>query len=164
MDGAHAVHIRFCRFVSAIEKRHDAAESALRKEEEELEITARVLGRLASGAPAINGRGSVSNGRVKSGLSIPKNGAKRPSGIPTTRQMISTLLTEAETAGKEGLTGREIVEQIHARWWKGVGWNQALPDALRMVKNNELIRKGPLFAKLPDPLMRELEEKTRATH
>jgi hypothetical protein len=80
--------------------------------------------------------------------SIPRLSTPRPSGIPTTPQMLDILLAEAERAGKQGLVGRDLVVGIRQRWWPGVGWNSILPTAFALVAKGRLDRKGKLFVRL----------------
>ncbi len=82
--------------------------------------------------------------------SIPRSGPPRPKGIPTTREMINTVLRDAEQRGQEGLLGRDLVLAISKRWWPGCGWNDVLPTALLLVKKQQLGRnkRNKLFVRL----------------
>jgi hypothetical protein len=126
--------------------RLDEEQAKLKAEETELAIAERVLGRLtdapADAAPAK--RVPLASG------GIPKNGSPRPDGIPTVAEMIDAILADAATAGgRAGLTGRELVVEIAARWWPGVGWNNILPTALRLVEKKRLGRKGDRYLRAP---------------
>ena len=136
--------------------RLDADQAKLAAEESELEITERVLGRLASKDASATAPNDHKTGDAKK--TIPKRGTKRPEGIPTTREMIQTLLRDAEMSGKTGLLGRDLLRGIDGRWWPGVGWNDVVPEASRLVRKNVLARDGKLFVQVRRPRPRLTED------
>jgi hypothetical protein len=127
---------------------------ALAREDGELETALRVLMRLfpsSSGSTSSEKRQTIHDEEV----AIPKRGSPRPMGIPTTRKMIHLLLAEAKGAGLVGLSGRQLVLAINDRWWPGVGSNDIIPDAYRLVRSGDLTRQGPLFVRSVGPDTRE---------
>lgn len=115
----------------------------LEAEDAELQQAERVMSRLE--------HQSLKGGAVgkTDGMSIPRKGSPRPKDIPTTRAMIETVLAEAETTGKRGLPGKDILVEIDRRWWPGVGWTSILPDAHRLVTKTKTLRKhGKLFVRV----------------
>jgi len=132
-------------------ERLDAEQSKLAEEERELVIAERVFGRL-SGIDSLRvtppEATSTDMEAKKDAISIPKQGSPRPEGIPTTRRMIDEILVNAERRGKRGLAGRELIVEIHNCWWPGVGWNDVLPEALRLVRKKVLGRDGHLFVRV----------------
>src|ERR1700732_2507695 len=97
----------------------------LQKEQDELDIAMRVLNRLVGSKP----RGvPVTTRRVHkppplsppSARKIRKLGPPRPAGIPSNFELVEMILKSSEREGKNGLTAREIVEQIDKRYWPGV--------------------------------------------
>jgi len=105
--------------------------AALQKEAEELAIARRVLSNL----PDIQKpSASSSNG--------PKLGPKRPDGTPTTFEMTESVLADAEKAGKDGLTGKELVAAVKDKFWPGLQPGQILPIVYGFVRD-ERLRKTP---------------------
>lgn len=82
------------------------------------------------------------------GVSIPKEGTKRPDGIPTVADMIDAVLADAERIGKDGLRGRDLIIGISDRWWPGVGWNSILPSAIRLVHKGRLGKRNGLYCRI----------------
>jgi hypothetical protein len=115
-------------------RRQIAAEMArLKAEDDELEIAVRVFDRYT--------KKSGVNGHDKS----PKLGAPRPEGIPSLFEMTSSIIQSAVDAGKLGLKGREIVDEIGNRFWPGVQPHQVLPAIYGFAKNGRLVKKGDKF-------------------
>lgn len=127
-----------------------AAQAKLVQDEAELEIAERVFKRLAGKTGLLDEVDAEEEAR-KEGISIPKNGTRRPNGVPTTRKMIDEVLEESERLGKDGLIGRDLVIGINDRWWPGVGWNDVLPEASRLVRNNQLARVNGLYMRVGSP-------------
>jgi hypothetical protein len=86
--------------------------AAFKRELEELDIALAVLGRLNSKPPD----------KPKDPLISP-----RPEGIPNTFEMVESVLEAAEMAGKDGLTGKELVDGIAEKYWPGLKPKQILP-------------------------------------
>ena len=118
---------------------HMEAMVKLDAEDAELDQAERVLVRLQE-APA-----RVVSAQPRKGT--PRKGTKRPKNIPTTREMVTTVLAEAEQSGKRGLTGKEIMLAVDDRWWPGVGWTSILPDAHRLIGKGILHKEGDLFVR-----------------
>jgi hypothetical protein len=104
----------------------------LQKEDEELEIGLKVVQRFS----ASNGIG-VLHASGKSKL-----GPVRPNGIPTNFEMVDLILLGAEKEGRDGLTVKEIVEEISVRYWPGVEGQQIMPSIYQFAKDNRF-RKTP---------------------
>lgn len=125
--------------------------SELEAEDAELAQAERVIERLQ----LLQAEPVTPSGRVRlrrrpsSEPTVPREGEPRPEGIPTTREMIVTVLTEAKAAGKRGLTGKQLAMAIGERWWPGIGFNSVLPEASRLVKKDIIRKKVRLFT-LPD--------------
>ena len=104
--------------IKAIEaRRSEIAKSidSLQKEEDELAVTLRVLRRFSP------------TNRADAAIAY-KLGPPRPEGTPTTFEMTERVLIEAEKAGRDGLTGAEIVEEIGRLFWPGLTGAQILPS------------------------------------
>lgn len=65
----------------------------------------------------------------------PRPGGSRPSGIPTTFDMIRTILEE-----KPGLVARQVAEEIQMRWWPGMPYGRISPDISTAVNSGRLSR------------------------
>jgi hypothetical protein len=124
----------------------EAKRAALQAEEEELASVEKALANWAS-----EHQPPADFMLKPSEPSIPKKGTPRPKGIPTTPAMIDDVIHTAELSGKQGLTGREMVMAIGAKWWPGVGWNDVLPTAALLVKRSRLGRKGKLYVRIKQP-------------
>jgi hypothetical protein len=100
---------------------------------------------------------SVKIDRVLKTSGIPAKGTPRPNGLPTVPEMATALLQEAEQRGISGLTGRQIMDGIAARWWPGVGWSSVLPTILRGIREG----RGP-FEKDGDKIRLKKSEGSNA--
>jgi hypothetical protein len=104
----------------AIEKRQSEIRdniANLEKEAAELDIALRVFKRFSVPEAAAENNGA----------DVAKLGPRRPPGIPSNFQMAELILKDAEREGKTGLTAKEIVEKISARYWPGVADAQIMP-------------------------------------
>jgi hypothetical protein len=104
--------------------------SDLQQEAEELSVARKVLARF-SPTP-----------RIMPIFDAPKLGPKRPEGAPTTFDMTEGVLADAENAGKDGLTGKELVAAIRDKYWPGLQSGQVLPIIYGFVRDQRL-RKTP---------------------
>jgi len=103
------------------------------KELDEIDIALRVFDRYSDKPPD---KGKASGGG-KSDL------PPRPKGTPSTFDMVNLILASAEKEGKDGLTSRELLDQIRAKYWPGVQNRQILPSIFGFAKDNKrLIRDG----------------------
>ncbi|RXT36744.1 hypothetical protein [Bradyrhizobium betae] len=66
----------------------------------------------------------------------------RPEGIPSTFEMVETILRDAERAGKGSLSSRELMDEIRAKYWPGVQNKQILPSIFGFGKAGRIIRDG----------------------
>lgn len=92
--------------ITAREKEIAKLISDLQQEAGDLAIARRVLIRLEPGQHQINLTATsltVGDGKL---------GPKRPDGAPSTFAMAEGALSDAEVAGKDGLTGKELVDAI----------------------------------------------------
>lgn len=71
-----------------------------------------------------------------------KLGPKRPDGAPSTFAMTEGVLADAEVAGKDGLTGKELVDAIREKYWPGLQSPQLLPIIYGFVRSGRM-RKTP---------------------
>lgn len=71
----------------------------------------------------------------------------RPEGIPTTFEMVEMILKSAEREGKDGLTSRELMDQIRAKYWPGVRNGQILPSIFG-YRNKRLLREGDKWKRM----------------
>jgi hypothetical protein len=119
----------------------------LQKEQDELDIAMRVLKRLV---------GQSSKPRAEPGTarqvrrpppppkppsSARKNrklGPARPRGLPSNFEIVEMILKSSEREGKNGLTAREIVEQIGKRYWPGVKGPQVLSFIYKFAKDDRI--------------------------
>jgi hypothetical protein len=102
----------------------------LRAEDIELEIAVRVLSRFDGPKAKANGVGTEPR---TDGL-----GPVRPKGTPTLFEMTETVLRDAVAAGKPGLTGSQIVEEIAKKYWPGLQKQQVLPPIYGFVSKKRL--------------------------
>jgi hypothetical protein len=110
------------------------------KELDEIDIALRVFDRYSDKPPD---KGKTSAGS-KNGL------PPRPKGTPSTFEMVNLILASAEKEGKEGLTSRELMDQIRAKYWPGVQNRQILPSIFGFAKDNKrLIRDGDRWKRKP---------------
>jgi hypothetical protein len=111
--------------IEARQKEIDAEIARLQRERDDLDIAARVFkqlfGGLENGAP------------VKS-----KMGPPRPDGTPTAFEMTTLILSSAEKAGKDGLSAKEIVDEIRKRYWPGIVGAQILPSIYQFAQNGRI--------------------------
>jgi hypothetical protein len=113
----------------------------LQKEHDELDVALRVLERFFK---------SPSKPSDKPPKAIPTGLIQRPSGIPSTFEMVETILKEAEKAGKDSLTSRELMDEIRAKYWPGVQNKQILPSIFGFSPRR-LIREGDKWRRKPKP-------------
>jgi hypothetical protein len=106
----------------------------LRAEAEELETAVRVFKRFTGANGAAGG---------------PKLGPARPEGLPSLFKMAESVIRDAVTAGKPGLTGAEIVAAIGKRYWPGLKGQQILPSIYGFAKNHRLTKTDSGIFKLP---------------
>jgi hypothetical protein len=121
----------------------------LQKEQDELDIAMRVLNRLAGQLPTARGA-PVTTRQVrnpppppplrppKSAGKIRKLGPPRPAGIPSNFELVEMILKSSEREGKNGLTAREIVEQIGKRYWPGVKGPQVLSFIYKFATDDRI--------------------------
>jgi hypothetical protein len=108
--------------------------AALQKEAEELAVARRVLSRLGPNHNLVASDLVVGTaGRL---------GPTRPDGAPSTFNMAEGVLADAETAGRDGLTGKEMVDAIREKYWPGLESGQVLPIIYGFVRKGRL-RKTP---------------------
>jgi hypothetical protein len=65
----------------------------------------------------------------------PRPGPPRPSGIPSTFEMMQTVLTETP-----GLVARALVDEIGKRWWPGVEYSRISPEISTAVTSGRFNR------------------------
>jgi len=128
--------------------------AALKAELPDLQVTERTLARLAGvDAPAIvsgmfAGRPENEGERkliTQAQLAAALNGGGKPSGIPTTPDMIMTLLIESKRRGINGMEPRDLTRAISRRWWPGVKSEEVSPIVWRMCKRGQLRKEGSLY-------------------
>lgn len=117
--------------ITAREKEIAEAIERLKQEANDLAIARRVFEKY-SGEP-INKVLNV-NGHL---LKLPA-GQPRPQAAPTTFEMTEAVLESAEREGKDGLTGKELVDGIRTKFWPGLVSHQVLPTIYGFVKNERL--------------------------
>ena len=128
--------------------------SALKAELPDLQVTERTLARLAgsdSQVSALATMFAVGEGEEVGKLITPAklaaalNGGGKPSGIPTTPDMILTLMTEARRRGSNGYEPQELTRAISRRWWPGVKSEEVSPIVWRMWKRGQLRKVGSVY-------------------
>lgn len=119
----------------------------LKAELGELDVAAKVMARLSEGAP-------VAPFAVKAQTFAPPTNSK-PEGLPTTPDMILSVLSEAKRNGTSTLEPREIMEAIAKRWWPNVTSEMVGPIAWRMWKQGRLVKDGAKYG-LCEPTIRDL--------
>ena len=68
-------------------------------------------------------------------------GTPHPGDAPSIWDMVYQILSEVRTKRPEGLTGREIVEEVNKRWWPGVSQNTVLSKLYKFEKNRRTIQR-----------------------
>lgn len=96
----------------------------LQDEIHDLEIAKRVLNNLT--------------GNVAETATISSAGSPRPTGIPTNFEMVDMVLSSAEKEGQDGLTSKELLDAIRARYWPGMKSGQIMPIIYGFVKKERL--------------------------
>jgi len=129
--------------------------SALKAELPDLQVTERTLTRLAAGEHQADQRDTIFvihpdevEARkliTPAKLAAALNGGGKPSGIPTTPEMILTLLTEASRRGSRGYEPQELTRAISRRWWPGVKSEEVSPIVWRMWKRGQLRKDGSMY-------------------
>lgn len=114
-----------------------ASITALQKEAEDLATARRVLASLPVVVP-----GKIERYRPAVISHSGKLGPTRPDGAPSTFNMAEGVLADAESAGKDGLTGKEMVDAIREKYWPGLQSAQVLPIIYGFVRNGRM-RKTP---------------------
>lgn len=128
--------------------------AALKAELPDLQVTERTLARLAGvDAPAsLSGmfadapekeadRKPITSAQLAAAL----NGGGKPSGLPTTPDMILTLLMESRRRGVGGMEPRDLTRAIARRWWPGVKSEEVSPIVWRMYKRGQLRKEGSVY-------------------
>lgn len=128
--------------------------AALKAELPDLTVTERTLARL-SGEPVSPSVSSLftesSEPEVErkpitaAQLAAALNGGGKPSGTPTTPDMIMTLMMESRRRGAGGMEPRDLTRAISRRWWPGVKSEEVSPIVWRMWKRGQLRKEGSLY-------------------
>jgi hypothetical protein len=130
--------------ITAREKEIAQLITDLQKEAEELSVARRVLARFAPALPLP--RAAVPSSSLR------KLGPPRPVDAPTTFDMTDDVLADAERAGKDGLSGRELIDAIRDKYWPGLQSMQILPVIYGFVRNDRLRKtSGGKFKRLKKP-------------
>src|SRR5260370_1311473 len=103
--------------------------AALKAELPDLQVTERTLARLAGveSPPSLSSmfaepseneaeRKPITSAQLAAAL----NAGGKPSGTPTTPDMIMTLLMESKRRGLDGMEPRDLTRAISRRWWPSV--------------------------------------------
>ena len=132
--------------------------AALKAELPDLQVTERTLARLAGTESSVIYSTSLvlSSGDepepkpiTSAQLAAALNGGGKPSGLPTTPDMILTLLMESRRRGAGGMESRDLTRGIARRWWPGVKSEEVSPIVWRMWKRGQLHKEGSLYV-LPE--------------
>jgi hypothetical protein len=73
----------------------------------------------------------------------------RPSGTPSTFEMVDMILASAEKDGRGPLTSRQLMDEIRAKYWPGVQNSQILPSIFGFRAKGRLIRDGDKWRRRP---------------
>lgn len=84
--------------------------------------------------------GGHSNSSPIADVESRRKASDRPMGIPTSRQMILTVVREANRHG-EGLTLSEIFDAIRQRWWADAPSNRLRPMVWSMWKEKGILKR-----------------------
>ncbi|TAV14735.1 hypothetical protein [Rhizobium ruizarguesonis] len=112
--------------IQARKKEIDREIIALREEADQLDVALKVFKRFA--APTVSKPSDDDN----------KLGPARPAGVPTLYEMTYTVIRDAESRGKPGLTGREIIDAVAQQYWPGLKRQQVLPSIYTFAKQGRL--------------------------
>lgn len=128
--------------------------AALKAELPDLQVTERTLARLAGVDPPTSlssmfasapeneaERKPITSAQLAAAL----NGGGKPSGTPTTPDMILTLLMESRRRGIGGMEPRDLTRAISRRWWPSVKSEEVSPIVWRMWKRGQLRKDGSTY-------------------
>lgn len=122
----------------------------LEDEIKELDMAGRVVARLTGAEWPPLGEGDAKE---------PKASATgRPEGIPSTPEMVMTILTE-DAGFSDGMTPKDIQDEIAKRWWPDVKSELVGPTIWRMWKQKRLVRTADGRYDLPRENAAPREEK-----
>lgn len=128
--------------------------AALKAELPDLQVTERTLARLAGNESSVIYAASLvfsSDNEpepkpiTSAQLAAALNGGGKPSGLPTTPDMILTLLMESRRRGAGGMEPQDLTRGIARRWWPGVKSEEVSPIVWRMWKRGQLRKEGSLY-------------------
>ena len=149
---AHMINMdAFASRKAALERQIEQREAELRAlvaKREDLLVAERVLSEFAR-----DDTRETNSEEAEAQKNTRHKGTPRPDDVPTTVDMIKTLLRKAQESGKKGLGGTELVHAIDRRWWSGVGYNSVVPTAARLARDGHLEKRGTLYAvpDIPEP-------------
>jgi hypothetical protein len=115
--------------IEAIEARKKEIERqiiALREEADQLDVALKVIKRFA---PPTSEKPKDDDNKL---------GPARPAGVPTLYEMTYTVIRDAESRGKPGLTSREIIDAMAKQYWPGLKRQQVLPSIYTFAKQGRL--------------------------
>lgn len=131
--------------IRARQKRISDDIAKLQKELDELDVALRVLDRFSKPPDKPPKAAKKAKAKVSKKALTP-----RPTGIPSTFEMVETILREAETSGKQAITSRELMDQIRAKYWPGVQNKQILPSIFGFAPKR-LTRDGDKWKRKKQP-------------
>ena len=120
---------------------------ALNCEAEELAIAVRVLQRLSDDTDTADS--SEENIETPALVDKALRFTSRPEGLPTTYEMVVSVLREAKEDGVQKLSAMEIVSRIDAKYWKGIDPNAIRPSLHRFAEKKRINKRGTNYS-LPD--------------
>jgi hypothetical protein len=129
--------------IRARQKRITDEIAKLQREFDELDVALRVMDRFSKSKPPDK---PPKPKRPKKAALRP-----RPAGTPSTFEMVETILSEAEKAGKSALTSRELMDQIREKFWPGVQNKQILPSIFGFAPKR-LTRDGDKWKRKREPI------------
>lgn len=117
----------------------------LRAELAELNVAQRVLARF-DGDDGHNDIPGVSEPATAVFTLTPESQrSQKPATVPTIPDMILKVLTEAHSAGLDGLEPKAILAEVRKRWWPGAPSESIGPIAWRMARDGRLRKSGSLY-------------------
>ena len=128
--------------------KHEAKIALLRTEESELVIAEKIVAKLSGISKPleiIENNSHFRKSHVIKKKAAKGNGTERPSGIPTTPDMIHNVISSEVKVSGAGLTSKDIVARIESKWWPGVDPNLISPAAWRLAKEGRLKKIGDKY-------------------
>ncbi len=144
----HEKIVERLEFIRASIAKYEGKIAPLRAEETELVIAQSVIARLSGSekpTEAIEHATHFKKAIPHKKKASKNNGTDRPTGSPTTPEMIKDVIVAEMKSGGVGLANKDLVARIDSKWWPGVDPNYIIPTAWRLAKEGRLGKIGDKY-------------------